>query len=52
MILNLWEAINKVAGNFRDFIIENGQNPILWTGLFLLGLVIFGITYRALNKNK
>ena len=52
MMLNVWETISKIPENFKDWIIENGRNPILWTGLFLLGLVIFGITYRALHKDK
>lgn len=52
MILNLWETISKIPSEFKGWIVENGRNPVLWTGLFLLGLAIFGITYRALNKTK
>lgn len=53
MILNLWETINTFADNIKDWIVENGQNnPVLWVGLFLLGLAIFGITYRTLSKHK
>ncbi len=52
MILNLWETISKIPEEFKNWIVSNGRNPILWTGLFLIGLVVFGITYRALNKTK
>lgn len=37
---------------FRDWIIENHNNPFLWLGLLLLGLVVFGIGYNALHKDK
>ena len=52
MIISIWDSINKASDNFKDWIIANGNNPFLWTGLFLLGLVIFGATYRALHKDK
>ena len=52
MMLSLWDSINKVAENFKEWIIKNGTNPFLWIGLFLLGLLIFAITYKALQKEK
>lgn len=53
MVLNLWETINELANDFKDWIIVNGQNnPVLWTGLFLLGLAVFAFTYKALSKTK
>lgn len=52
MILNLFETINKASENFQAWIIENGRNPVLWIGLFMLGLLVFTFTYNALNKNK
>lgn len=52
MVLNLFKTLEKASENFKDWIIENGNNPFLWAGLFLLGLVIFGFTYNALHKDK
>lgn len=52
MILDLFEELNKISGNFKNWILENNTNPVLWIGLFLLGLAIFGMTYRILNKHK
>ena len=53
MILNVWETIKEIPENFKDWIVENGQNnPVLWTSLFILGLVVFAVTYRALSKTK
>ena len=40
MILDIWENINKVADNFKDWIIEHSTSPILWVGLFFLGILI------------
>lgn len=52
MILSLWDEMNQVAENFKEWIIEHSSNPLLWVGLFLLGLLIFAITYKALQKEK
>ena len=50
MILNIIDSINEIANNFKEWIINNGGNPILWVGLFFLGIFVFSVTYRALNK--
>lgn len=50
MILNIIDSINKVADNFKEWIIENSTNPLLWVGLFFLGILVFVVTYRSLNK--
>lgn len=50
MILNIMDSINKVADNFKEWIIENSLNPLLWVGLFFLGILVFVVTYRSLNK--
>ena len=47
-------VINKLeqwAEPFKNFVIEHGDNPIFFGGLFLAGVLIFAITYSALNKN-
>ena len=51
MILNIWESINEVADNVKYWIIEHSTSPILWVGLFFLGILIFATTYRALHKD-
>lgn len=50
MILNIIDSINEVAESFKSWIINNSTNPLLWVGLFFLGIFIFAATYRALNK--
>ena len=50
--LNILESIDKVLKHFRDFIEDNYSNPLMWLGLFILGLLIFQATYSALQKEK
>ena len=47
---NVLEFMTEVMNNFKGFIIENSTNLIFYAGLFFLGLLIFSVTYRALNK--
>lgn len=44
--------LNNLAESFKSFIIDNGRNPILWVALFFAGILLFFLTYNALNKNK
>lgn len=50
IIDNVVEFMTELMNNFKGFIIENSTNPVLYIGLFFLGLLIFTATYRALNK--
>ena len=55
MILSIWTNIGNKIGEFgneiKEFFLENNRNPILWVGLFLIGLLIFELTYKALQKD-
>lgn len=46
------EFIINIPENFKSFIIDNNTNPLLWIGLFFIGILVFFLTYNALNKNK
>ena len=50
MTLSLWENIEKISNNFKEWIIQN-NSPILMIGLFVGGLLVFSLTWKALNKN-
>lgn len=52
MMLSIWDSINGFADSFKDWMIKNGSNPLLWIGLFFIGLLLFAITYKALQKEK
>lgn len=45
------EVIENFFGSIKDFIMENGNNPIFWLVIFFGGLIIFGLAYSALHKN-
>lgn len=51
-ILNIMDRINESLEPLKEWIIKNQGNPILWLGLFGLGLLIFESTYRSLQKEK
>ncbi len=51
-MLTIKETITNIPENFKNFIIENNTNPLLWICLFFGGVLIFFLTYNALNKNK
>lgn len=52
MILGIMEILNEWGEQFQGFMLDNSRNPVVWIGLFLLGLVVFGLTYSALNKHR
>ena len=51
MILGILESLEKSTKNIQDFLISEGRNPFIWIGLFILGLVVFFLTYSALHKD-
>lgn len=48
----MFDWLTEIANQFRRWILHNGHNPLFWAGLFLAGLVIFGLVYNTLNKHK
>jgi len=50
MILNLWESLEKISDYFRAWIVNN-SSPLLMIGLFLGGLLVFSLTWKALHKH-
>lgn len=52
MALSIWSELNKTAENFKEWIIQHSNNPLLWISLFLIGLLVFYLTYSALQKEK
>lgn len=42
----------SIPENFKNFVIENQHNPIMWIIFFFAGVAIFLLTYSALHRNK
>lgn len=51
-VLGIIESLEKALKPFREWIQDNYSNPIMWLGLFVLGLLVFQFTYSALQKEK
>lgn len=51
-MLNIVDSVKEISENFQDWIVKNGNNPILWIGLFLAGLFIFYLAYHVLHKDN
>lgn len=51
-MLNVMDKLDEWVKPFKDFIIRNHNNPLLWVALVIIGLMVFGIAYNALNKDK
>jgi len=50
-MLSVIETLEKWTDTFKDFIIDNHSNPILWITIILIGLALFGFLYNSLSKN-
>ena len=50
-MLSIMETLEKWTETFKDFIMNNHSNPILWIGIIIIGLAIFGFVYDSLSKN-
>lgn len=48
MVLGIKEFFESI----KNWMLEHGDNPFLWIGIFLIALMIFWFTYDALHKNK
>lgn len=51
MILSLMDTLKEYSDKLREWTISNTNNPLFWLIAFMLGVVIFKLTYDALSKN-
>ena len=51
MTLSIMDTLSEYADKLREWTISNTNNPIFWVLAFLLGILIFKLTYDALSKN-
>lgn len=49
-MLKIMDSISDVSNNFKDWIIDNGNNPLLWFGILAFFLILFGIAFRGLKQ--
>lgn len=48
----IWEQLIQISDDAKEWIIDHQNNPLLWIGLFLIGLLVFFAIFNALNKEK
>ena len=51
-VLDIMDDLNEKLEPFKEWILKNQGNPIIWLSLFILGVVIFNFTYNSLQKEK
>lgn len=51
-ILNLWDTLEEWSNNFRAWLFEHYNNPLLWIGIVVIGVVVFKSVYATLNRDK
>lgn len=49
MILSIIDDINDFIKPFKNWIEKNYSNPLLWIGIVVAFLVIFGIAYSIVH---
>lgn len=51
MILSIIDKLNEWIEPLHNWLDAHHDNPLLWLGLFIIGITVFTITYNALNRN-
>ena len=51
MILGIWSTLNGWADQFKQFILDNNSNPLLWIGLLAGGLLVCYLIAEALRRD-
>ncbi len=49
MILSILDRLNRWIEPFRRWVIGNHDNPMMWLGFALIGIIIFSVTFGILH---
>lgn len=49
--IEIFKTLEKWSESLKEFMINNDKSVLLYGGLFLVGLAIFGIAYNALHRD-
>ena len=52
MVLDIWGKLNEWSEAIKGYMIKHDQSVILYTGLFMAGLLIFALVFNSLNKER
>lgn len=51
ILLNIVDKIDEFIEPFKRFVDKNYDNPLMWFGFLLLGLLMFSVVFGALHRN-
>lgn len=51
MVLSIMDTFKEWSEKLREWTISNTNNPLFWLCAFLLGILIFKVTYDSLHKD-
>ena len=49
--LSVIDKLKEWSDKFKDFIMNNYGNPILWVAILVFGILLYKVLYSGLNKN-
>ncbi len=49
--LSLFSKLQEWSDKFKNWIMDNYGNPILWVGILVVAFLFFKIMFSALNKD-
>ncbi|MBR1377082.1 MAG: hypothetical protein IJ565_04660 [Bacilli bacterium] len=53
MIISIYSTLEKWSSSLKEFMLSHQDHSIiLYTGLFILGLIIFASVYSTLHKDQ
>lgn len=50
-MLKIMNDLENISTNFKNWIIANGGNPLLWFGILAFFFCLFAFAFRVLKKN-
>ena len=51
-VLGIMDKFKEWSDKFKDFIMNNYGNPVLWVAILVFGILLFKVLYSGLNKNN
>lgn len=47
--LDIIKDIEKMIKPFKNWVLDNSDNPLFWLGIVIAVLIIFGVAYTAVH---
>ena len=50
-MLNIVDKLNEWIEPFKNFVMKNHDNPMMWLGFIIIGIFVFSTVFGALHRN-